>query len=110
MTTTLTLSTQEPIVFLTDDAHARSYDVACPCSGHGLDSTCRDAGGSLVGLRHEFFCIRMTDQSPNGRSAPVTCDQNTDSHLDTDGDVRVTSQLCFPEREGAQTHLQAEHK
>ena len=56
----------------------------------------RDDAGSLVGRKHEFVCMRMTDQCPNGRSAPVICDQNTDSHVDTDGDVRVTSQLYFP--------------
>ena len=61
-----------------------------------------DAGGSLVARKHERVWMGMTHRCSAAVQRlvdAVTRDQSTDRHLDTDIDVRVTSQPRFPERE-----------
>ena len=63
-----------------------------------------DVEGSLVGREHERVRSRVT--------APgdvATGDQSSDSHLDADIGVRVTSQPFFLSRRLVQLHVQAEH-
>ena len=68
----------------------------------------RDAEGRVVGREHERVRSGMTGQSLFGA---VKGDQNTDGHFDTDSDVCVTSQPCFPERGSmVPLHLLAEHR
>ena len=56
----------------------------------------RDAEGCPVGREHGRVRSRVTGQSLVGA---VKGDQNTDGHFDIDGDVYVTGQPYFPERE-----------
>ena len=56
-----------------------------------------------IAREHERVCRRKTGQCPTTGHRlvdAVTGDQITDSHLDTDIDVRVTSQSCCPGRGG----------
>ena len=59
----------------------------------------RDAGGRVVGRKHDCVRRRITVQRPTTGLRlvdAVTGDRSTDSHLDTGSDVRVASQPCFP--------------
>ena len=71
--------------------HSKCRSGGRPCFAWHLRDA-RDAGGSLVGHEHERVCRRTTDQRLVGA---VTGDQSTDSPLEADIDVRVTSQPVF---------------
>ena len=82
---------------LVPSAEARDVTVSLEYSRDTLD-----AGGSHVGLKQERVRRRTTGQCITTGQRLVNAvagDQNTDRYLDTDIDVRVTSQPCFPERE-----------
>ena len=73
----------------------------------------RDAGGSLVSREHERVCRRVTGQCPTTGQRlfdAVTGDQRSDSHLDTNIDVRAPVSLVFLGGRLVQLHLQAEHR
>ena len=81
---------------------------AAPCFARNWGEGARDAEGRVVGREHERVRRRMTGQSPKTGQRlihVVTGDQSTDSHLEADVDVRVTSPLCFSEREGGAVAL-----
>ena len=68
----------------------------------------RDAEGSLVGCNHERVRRQIVGRRPTTGQRlvdAVTGDQSTDRHLDTDINVRATSQPCFPGREAGANAL-----